>query len=60
VCCDHLVCATCTQPVADGRCSVCRAARARLHPSAGLPVSTYVLLATLLALAALLTAHLAR
>jgi hypothetical protein len=60
MCCDHLVCASCTQPVSDGRCPVCRATRAQMHPSTGLPLSTFVVLAALLALAALLSAHFAR
>jgi hypothetical protein len=60
VCCDHLVCASCTRPVADGHCGVCRAARARLHPSAGVPMQMLLVLAAVIALAALLSAHLAR
>ena len=59
MCCDHLVCASCTRPVSDGHCAVCRAARARMHPSTGLPVSMLLLLAALIALAALLSAHVA-
>jgi hypothetical protein len=31
VSCEHLICAQCTGPVAEGRCSVCRSARADLH-----------------------------
>ena len=59
MCCDHLVCASCTRPVSDGHCAVCRAARAQLHPSAGLPVSMLVLLAALLMLAVAVSTHLA-
>ena len=59
MCCDHLVCASCTRPVADGHCAVCRAARARMHPSTGLPVSMIVLLAALLALAVALSTRFA-
>lgn len=29
--CDRLVCANCSGPVAEGRCSVCRAERARMQ-----------------------------
>ena len=29
--CEHLICAQCAGPVAEGRCVVCRAARADLH-----------------------------
>ena len=59
MCCDHLVCASCTRPVADGHCAVCRATRAQMHQPAGLPVSMMVLFAALLALAVLLSTHLA-
>lgn len=29
--CDHLICAQCSHPVAEGRCPTCRAAREELH-----------------------------
>jgi hypothetical protein len=29
--CEHLVCASCAGPVVEGRCAVCRAARAEVH-----------------------------
>jgi hypothetical protein len=29
--CEHLVCAYCANPVSEGRCPVCRDARARMH-----------------------------
>ena len=29
--CEHLICAHCAGPVAEGRCPVCRAARSDLH-----------------------------
>jgi hypothetical protein len=29
--CEHLMCAHCAGPVAEGRCGVCRAGRERLH-----------------------------
>jgi hypothetical protein len=29
--CEHLICAQCSGPVADGRCPICRAARSDLH-----------------------------
>ena len=59
MCCDHLVCASCTRPVSDGHCGVCRAARARMHPSTGLSVQMLLVLAAVIALAAVLSAHLA-
>ena len=49
MCCEHLACASCAQPVSDARCPVCRAARARLHRQpATLPATAVVLLAALL------------
>jgi uncharacterized paraquat-inducible protein A len=29
--CEHLICAQCAAPVVEGRCPVCRAARAEVH-----------------------------
>ena len=29
--CDHLICARCAAPVAEGRCPSCRAARDEIH-----------------------------
>ncbi len=29
--CDHLICAKCASPVAEGRCPACRAARDEIH-----------------------------
>jgi hypothetical protein len=29
--CEHLICAHCAGPVAEGRCSVCRAAKLDVH-----------------------------
>jgi hypothetical protein len=59
VTCEHLVCASCAHPVAEGRCSICRAARSELHANR---VSSYALalaVATLLlAVFALLSTHL--
>lgn len=55
--CDRLVCANCAGPVSEGRCSVCRAHRERLHresPFASLsPVALLGLLLTLVAVALL-------
>jgi hypothetical protein len=58
--CEHLVCAQCAGPVAEGRCPVCRDARARVHHHAHGP-SVQVILAALLVLTllALAGAHLA-
>jgi len=49
--CEHLVCAQCSGPVAEGRCVVCRAARADLHShGAGLSLSTAAIIAVILVL----------
>jgi hypothetical protein len=31
--CEHLICAHCAAPVAEGRCPTCRAAREQMHHS---------------------------
>jgi hypothetical protein len=31
--CEHLICAQCAGPVAEGRCPTCRAARTHIHHS---------------------------
>jgi hypothetical protein len=36
MCCEQLVCGGCARPVAEARCSICRAARAELHHRADL------------------------
>jgi hypothetical protein len=54
--CDRLVCANCAGPVAEGRCAVCRAHRARLHqenPFAALTPAMLVALLIVLAAIAL-------
>jgi len=56
MCCDNLVCASCSRPVAEAGCTVCRAARAQLHGSQPLPMATFLaVLAVLLLLAVLLS-----
>ncbi len=58
--CEHLICAQCAGPVAEGRCSVCRAAKSDLHRHGhGISVQ-YALLLLLLAVAVILAVqHLA-
>jgi hypothetical protein len=58
--CEHLICAQCAGPVAEGRCPVCREARAHMHHHSH-GVSVQLILAVLLALAllALAAMHLA-
>jgi hypothetical protein len=49
--CEHLICAQCAGPVAEGRCPTCRAARSHIHqsgPAAFMPVALAVLLTLLL------------
>jgi hypothetical protein len=56
--CEHLVCAHCAGPVVEGRCSVCRTARAHVHHHG--PAITPQLLAAaalLLLLGLLIAAH---
>jgi hypothetical protein len=59
--CEHLICAHCAGPVAEGRCPSCRSARDHVHRSShvpGLPVLlAVVLVALLLTLAAMHLAH---
>jgi hypothetical protein len=55
--CEHLICARCANPVSEGRCPACRAAKAEVHhsPSGYGPhilIVTAVLLILLIALAA--------
>jgi hypothetical protein len=59
--CEHLICAQCAGPVAEGRCPACRASRAHVHhqhsgASPQLIVATVLVLSFLL----LLALHLAR
>jgi hypothetical protein len=59
VCCEHLVCASCSHTVADARCPVCRSARDRLHRHSTMqPLSLLLVMAALVALAAVLSLHL--
>jgi hypothetical protein len=57
--CEHLICAHCAGPVAEGRCATCRAARTHVHHS-GPSVSVPLVLAALfvLLLLALTATHL--
>jgi hypothetical protein len=55
--CEHLICAQCAGPVAEGRCPSCREARAQVHHHGhGLSVqliAAILLVAALLAVAAM-------
>ncbi|MGH8836785.1 MAG: hypothetical protein ACRDWG_17575 [Actinomycetes bacterium] len=52
--CEHLVCANCSGPVSEARCSVCRAGRAEVHGPLGHLTSYYVTMAGAVALLLLL------
>jgi hypothetical protein len=59
VSCEHLICAHCSGPVAEGRCQMCRAARADLHShGSSWSLPTAVVLAALLTLLVALALHL--
>ena len=58
MCCEHLICANCAGPVSEGRCSVCRSQRARMHHQTGglsFSAMTAILLTLLVAVAFLTT-----
>jgi hypothetical protein len=58
--CEHLICAQCAGPVVEGRCSVCRAARAEVHhapPSLASPLLIAALIVMLLLVIALHLSH---
>jgi hypothetical protein len=50
--CEHLICAHCAGPVAEGRCPTCRDARAHVHHDTH-GLSVQLILAALLVLALL-------
>jgi hypothetical protein len=55
--CEHLICAQCAGPVAEGRCPVCHAARARMHHHTGPNVTVPLIAAVLIALLLMLALH---
>jgi hypothetical protein len=58
--CEHLICAQCGGPVAEGRCATCREARAHVHHDThGISVQVVAAILLVLALLALAAAHLA-
>jgi hypothetical protein len=48
--CEHLICANCAGPVIEGRCPVCRAARAEMHRHHGIQLTPQLLIAAALLL----------
>jgi hypothetical protein len=58
--CEHLICAQCAGPVAEGRCPTCRDARTHVHHEPhGLSVQLILAALLVLALLALAATHLA-
>ncbi|MBO0822597.1 MAG: hypothetical protein J2P28_17855 [Actinobacteria bacterium] len=55
--CEHLICALCGGPVAEGRCATCRDARAHIHQH-GHGLSIQLIAAVLLVMALLTVAAL--
>jgi hypothetical protein len=55
--CEHLVCAYCSGPVAEGRCSVCRAGRERVHHPHGTFSPAVIFAVTALVLALVILAE---
>ena len=49
--CEHLICARCSSPVVEGRCPICRAARAEMHHHGPALPSTVILVALVVAFA---------
>jgi hypothetical protein len=57
--CEHLICAQCAGPVAEGRCPTCRIAREHVHHSGhGLSLPLLLAAALVLLLLALAAMHL--
>lgn len=58
--CEHLICANCGGPVAEGQCAACRSARADLHrPAHGLSVPYVLAIFFLVITVILMLRHLA-
>jgi len=57
--CEHLICAQCAGPVAEGRCPTCRQARAHVHHhSHGMNVQLVAAVLLVLALLTVAAMHL--
>jgi hypothetical protein len=57
--CEHLICAQCAGPVAEGRCPTCRDARTHMHhPSHGLSMQLIAAVLLVLALLTMAAMHL--
>jgi hypothetical protein len=55
--CEHLICARCAGPVAEGRCPVCRAAKSDLHRHHHGVNFPYAVILLLLAIAVVIAAQ---
>jgi hypothetical protein len=51
--CEHLICAACAGPVVEGRCTVCREGRAKLHHHGFMGFSPLVIALAVLLIVAL-------
>lgn len=58
--CEHLICAQCAGPVAEGRCAVCRASRDHVHHHSRGVALPYTVALLLLMLALLIAMQHAR
>jgi hypothetical protein len=58
--CEHLICAHCAGPVAEGRCPACRASREHVHQHSGASPQLIIAAVLVLSLLLLLAMHLAR
>jgi hypothetical protein len=57
---EHLVCAACSRPVAEGRCPTCRASRLQNGGESWLAPELLVLLIGLVAILSIALSHLAQ
>jgi hypothetical protein len=56
--CEHLICAQCAGPVVEGRCAVCRAARAEVHHHGPASLASPLLIAALIIMLLVIALHL--
>jgi len=57
--CEHLICAHCAGPVAEGRCPACRVSREHVHQHSGVSPQLIIGAVLMLSLLLLLAMHLA-
>jgi len=56
--CEHLICAQCAAPVVEGRCPVCRTARAQVHDAPASMASPLLIAALIVMLLLVIALHL--